>query len=105
LALGERLPLMVMLHGCGQTGRDFAISTRMNRVADRERFLVLYPDQDRIAHPQGCWNWYDRRTGKADAEAATVIALIDQVITLYPADNERGAIAGLAARGSIAAAD
>ena len=78
MQLGERLPLLVMLHGCGQTGRDFAASTRMNLLAARERFFVLYPEQDRMAHPQGCWNWYDRRSGKADAEAATLMAAVDQ---------------------------
>ncbi|VTU15138.1 esterase, PHB depolymerase family [Variovorax sp. SRS16] len=100
---GEKLPLMVMLHGCGQTGRDFAASTRMNRVAARERFLVLYPEQDRLANAQGCWNWYERRSGKADAEAATLMAAIDQVILLYPADRERVALAGLSAGASMAA--
>jgi len=103
LAPGERLPLMVMLHGCGQTGRDFAISTRMNALAVRHRFLVLYPEQDRIAHPQGCWNWYERRSGKADAEAATLMAAVDQVCRLYPADRERVAVAGLSAGASMAA--
>src|SRR5688572_9089642 len=34
---GERLPLVVMLHGCGQDAKSFASSTRMNRIADRER--------------------------------------------------------------------
>ena len=53
---GERLPLMVMLHGCGQDANTFAASTRMNRVAMRERFLVLYPEQDRLANAHGCWN-------------------------------------------------
>ena len=53
---GERLPLMVMLHGCGQDAKSFAQSTRMNRVAARERFCVLYPEQDRLANAQGCWN-------------------------------------------------
>lgn len=100
---GQKLPLMVMLHGCGQTGRDFAISTRMNRLADRERFLVLYPEQDRLANAQGCWNWYDRRSGKADAEAATLIAAIDQVLLLYAADREQVALAGLSAGASMAA--
>jgi len=100
---GEKLPLMVMLHGCAQTGREFAIATRMNRVADRERFLVLYPEQDRLANAQGCWNWYDRRSGKADAEAATLMAAIDQVLLLYPADRERVAVAGLSAGASMAA--
>jgi len=103
LALGEKLPLMVMLHGCGQTGRDFAVSTRMNRIADRERFLVLYPEQDRLANAQGCWNWYERRSGKADAEATTLLAAIDQVLLLYPADRARVALAGLSAGASMAA--
>ena len=38
---GERLPLLVMLHGCHQDARSFADSTRMNGLAGRERFLVL----------------------------------------------------------------
>ncbi|MBJ2155801.1 extracellular catalytic domain type 1 short-chain-length polyhydroxyalkanoate depolymerase [Variovorax sp. IB41] len=100
---GEKLPLMVMLHGCGQTGRDFAASTRMNALAARQRFLVLYPEQDRLAHPQGCWNWYERRSGKADAEAATLMAAVDQACMLYPVDRERIALAGLSAGASMAA--
>ncbi|MBT2301057.1 prolyl oligopeptidase family serine peptidase [Variovorax paradoxus] len=103
LQSGERLPLLVMLHGCGQTGRDFAVSTRMNLLAARERFFVLYPEQDRLAHPQGCWNWYDRRSGKADAEAATLMAALDQACMLYPVDRERVAVAGLSAGASMAA--
>ena len=100
---GEKLPLMVMLHGCGQTGRDFAASTRMNTLAVRQRFLVLYLEQDRLAHPQGCWNWYERRSGKADAEAATLMAAIDQACVLYPVDRERIAMAGLSVGASMAA--
>jgi poly(hydroxyalkanoate) depolymerase family esterase len=103
LVAGEKLPLMVMLHGCGQTGRDFAASTRMNALAVRQRFLVLYPEQDRLAHPQGCWNWYERRSGKADAEAATLMAAVDQACMLYPVDRDRVAVAGLSAGASMAA--
>ncbi|RZL65437.1 MAG: PHB depolymerase family esterase [Variovorax sp.] len=102
-APGETLPLLVMLHGCGQTGRDFASSTRMNRIATRERFLVLYPEQDRLHHAQGCWNWYETRSGKADREAATLIVAIDQVIRLYGVDRERVAVVGLSAGAGMAA--
>ncbi|RYY92207.1 MAG: PHB depolymerase family esterase [Comamonadaceae bacterium] len=99
----EKLPLLVMLHGCGQTGRDFAASTRMNRLATRERFLVLYPEQDRVHHPQGCWNWYETRSGKADREAATLMAALDQISVLYPVDRSRIAVAGLSAGAGMAA--
>ena len=54
IKFSERLPLMVMLHGCGQDANTFAASTRMNRVAMRERFLVLYPEQNRLANGNGC---------------------------------------------------
>ena len=99
----ERLPLLVMLHGCGQTAAAFARSTGMNRLAARERFLVLYPEQERAAHPQGCWNWYDTRSFHADAEAATLMAAIDQVCLLYPVARDAVAVAGLSAGASMAA--
>jgi poly(hydroxyalkanoate) depolymerase family esterase len=99
----ERLPLLVMLHGCGQDANAFATSTRMNRIAMRERFLVLYPEQDRLANPQGCWNWFDTSSGRAFGEAALIMQAIDQVCLLHPVDSSRVAIAGLSAGASMAA--
>jgi poly(hydroxyalkanoate) depolymerase family esterase len=101
--LGEHLPLMVMLHGCGQDAKSFAISTRMNRLAARQRFAVLYPEQDRLANAQGCWNWFDSRSGRTQGEAALILKAIDQVCLLYPVDRTRVAMAGLSAGASMAA--
>ena len=103
LRAGEELPLLVMLHGCGQTGRELAASSRMNRLAVRHRFLVLYPEQERLANAHGCWNWFDRRSGKADAEAATLLAAIELVARRHPVDMARVAVAGLSAGASMAA--
>ena len=100
---GEQLPLVVMLHGCGQDANSFAASTRMNRIAMRERFLVLYPEQDRLANGQGCWNWFDTKTGRAYGEAALIMQAVDQVCLLHPVDKTRVAIAGLSAGASMAA--
>ncbi|OUM02214.1 extracellular catalytic domain type 1 short-chain-length polyhydroxyalkanoate depolymerase [Variovorax sp. JS1663] len=101
--LGERLPLMVMLHGCLQDAKSFATSTRMNGIAARERFLVLYPEQDRVSNAQGCWNWFDTSAGRAYGEVALIMKAIDQVCLMYPVDRTRVAVAGLSAGASMAA--
>ena len=103
VTFGERLPLMVMLHGCGQTADSFAHSTQMNRLAARERFMVLYPEQDRLANAKGCWNWFDTDTGRAQREAALILKAIDQVCLMHSADRQRVAITGLSAGASMAA--
>ena len=99
---GETVPLLVMLHGCRQDAKGFAASTRMNRIANREHFLVLYPEQDRISHAQGCWNWYDTKSGRAYGEASLIMTAVDQVCLLYPVDRARIAVAGLSAGASMA---
>lgn len=100
---GERLPLLVMLHGCAQDGEGLAASSRMNAIAARARFLVLYPEQDRLANMQGCWNWYDTRSGRAQREADSIAAMIDQICLQQPVDPQRVALAGLSAGASMAA--
>ena len=99
----EKLPLLVMLHGCGQDAKSFATITRMNRVAARERFLVLYPEQARLANVQGCWNWFDTDSGRAFSEAALIMKAIDQACLIYPVDRTRVALVGLSAGASMAA--
>ncbi|URI07164.1 PHB depolymerase family esterase [Aquincola tertiaricarbonis] len=96
-------PLLVMLHGCAQTGRDLAFSSRMHRLAERHGFFVLYPEQDTLAHPQGCWRWYELRAGHAQAEAQTLQLMVDQVALRHPVDRQRVALAGLSAGAGMAA--
>ena len=100
---GELRPLLVMLHGCTQDAKEFAASTRMNALARREGFMVLYPEQSRLDNPQRCWNWYDTRRGHAQREAARILAAVDQVQRRQPIDGARIAVLGLSAGASMAA--
>lgn len=97
------VPLLVMLHGCQQDAEGFAHATRMNRVAARAGFAVLYPEQDRLANAQGCWNWFDTRRGRAQREADTVLAAVDQVAAAHPVQAQVFGVAGLSAGASLAA--
>ncbi|GAB2877188.1 hypothetical protein GCM10027046_01270 [Uliginosibacterium flavum] len=98
----ESLPLLVMLHGCGQDAEALAASSRMNTIAARERFFVLYPEQDRLSNVQGCWNWYDTRTGRAQAETNSISAAIEQVCRTQAVDRSRLALAGISAGAGMA---
>jgi poly(hydroxyalkanoate) depolymerase family esterase len=97
------LPLMVMLHGCGQDARSFASSTRMNRLASAAGFMVLYPEQDRSANVQACWNWFDTRSGRAQKEAASILAVVDHICTTQPVDRQGIVLTGMSAGASMAA--
>ncbi|MDP8986325.1 MAG: PHB depolymerase family esterase [Pseudomonadota bacterium] len=100
----ERLPLLLMLHGCAQTATDFAEGTRMNAVAKERRCVVLYPEQARGANLLRCWNWFDPETLAGRGEAALLERTVRHVMGRYPIDPARVYVAGLSAGGAMTAA-
>jgi poly(hydroxyalkanoate) depolymerase family esterase len=100
----RRLPLVVMLHGCGQSATDFAMGTGMNALADEFGFLVLYPEQSSTANLARCWNWHRPGNQKRGAgEPATIAALTRKVIVDCNANPSRVYVAGISAGGAAAA--
>lgn len=100
----RRMPLVVMLHGCSQTARDFATGTAMNSLADELGFLVLYPEQSRTANPARCWNWHRRdNQRRGNGEPAIIAALTRHAMALSRANPARIYIAGISAGGAAAA--
>ncbi len=97
------LPLIVMLHGCGQTPQDFARDTGMNKLADEFGFLVLYPAQSRESHALRCWRWYEPGDQARGAGEPDLIArLTRDVMAHHKVDPRRVYAAGLSAGGSAA---
>lgn len=64
---GQSLPLIVMLHGCTQSPDDFAAGTRMNELAEKQMFFVVYPAQAQSANPSRCWNWFNEKEQQRDS--------------------------------------
>jgi poly(hydroxyalkanoate) depolymerase family esterase len=99
----NRVPLLVMLHGCNQDAHSFANGTRMNSLAEEQRFIVLYPQQSKHANPLRCWNWFQRRTAEGAGETAAIAALVRYVVRRYPIDRSRVYLAGMSAGGAMTA--
>lgn len=66
--------LIMMLHGCTQSPVDFANGTDMNRVADEQNLIVVYPAQSRGANMQSCWNWFGPADQNRDAGEPAILA-------------------------------
>jgi len=99
---GKALPLVIMLHGCSQSSEAFARGTRMNVLADRYGFAVLYPEQAAKRHAQACWHWYDATAKAGGAEAHAIVSLLDRVIEQHGFDATRIYVAGLSAGAGMA---
>lgn len=93
----EAMPLVVMLHGCTQSIDEFAEGTRMNVLADRFGFAVVYPEQSKHVHSHRCWHWYDASESAGGAEARAVVSLVDALIEQHGFDSERVYAAGISA--------
>lgn len=101
---GEPDRVLVWLHGCRQDPLGFAQATRVQRLLDSGRWLIVLPAQSRLANAQRCWNWFDRPTARGGGEAAIVLAALDQALAGLP-DGAKGVfIAGMSSGAALAAA-
>lgn len=100
---GKSIPLVLMLHGCSQKAEDLAAMSGMNDLADRNNFLVAYPEQAAAANPLRCWNWFDPKHQSRDAgEPSLIAAVLQDVRSSYIIDSKRVYAVGISAGGAMA---
>jgi polyhydroxybutyrate depolymerase len=82
------LPLVVALHPFTAQGRSMAYMTGFNALADREGFLVAYPDG-----LSRSWN-YDANAADPRDDVAFIGHMLDDISTRYEIDGTRVFAAG-----------
>jgi len=97
------LPVVVMLHGCQQTPESLALGTRMNALAEREGFIVAYPQQPLRRSVHRCWQWFDLGAGQGGREAQALALLVDELASRPDVRTGEIYLAGLSAGAAMAA--
>ncbi len=95
---GAGAPLIITLHGCGQSAAEFAQAGWID-VADRSGALLLAPQQRRRNSFTRCWNWFIGDSDADNAEMRSILAMIERMRADFAVDPGRAYVAGLSAGG------
>lgn len=106
---GERVPLVVVIHGCNTNAEQMEASTAYDPIAEAHDFVVMYPDDDDAVHPLECWRWYDPSDWqRGEGDLATVVGMIHATTAARSIDPTRvyeiGMSAGALITSDLAAA-
>ena len=103
LAAGS--PLVVVLHGCGQTAAAYDHGAGWSTLSDRLGFAVLAPEQPTSNNVNGCFNWFNAADITRDhGEAASIRQMIERMILDHDLARTRVFVTGLSAGGAMALA-
>jgi poly(hydroxyalkanoate) depolymerase family esterase len=97
-------PLVVVLHGCGQTAAGYGLDAGWSQLAAEQGFALLAPEQKAANNPNTCFNWFNPDDiARGQGEAASIAAMIGTMVETHRLDRSRIFISGLSAGGAMTA--
>lgn len=94
---GPLAPLVLALHGYGQSSRDFRTSTGLDAAADQHGFIVAY-----LQAAMGAWDVFGGLGNLGLDDVEYVRQVIDRVSRRHPIDEDRIVVVGLSNGGVFA---
>lgn len=93
-------PLVIALHGAGETGPDFADDTGFSRLADREKFLVAYPS---AVGPTSFWDISGQKQADLPEEVDELRRSLDALEDVACVNKSRVFVTGVSNGGGMTA--
>jgi poly(hydroxyalkanoate) depolymerase family esterase len=97
-------PLVLMLHGCGQSPAEFAAASGWLDLADRLTIPLVLPEQALENNRHRCFHWFQPTdTARDRGEAGSIASMTRTAIAHFGSDSGRVFVLGLSAGGAMAA--
>ncbi|WP_310384055.1 PHB depolymerase family esterase [Rhizobium sp. 1399] len=98
-------PLVVVLHGCGQTAESLDAASGFTTLARKRGFILLYPEQTEGNNARRCFNWFRPSAVARDrGEVMSVHHMIEHACGRHRVDRSRIYIVGLSAGAALVSA-
>jgi len=102
--LKKDAPLVVVLHGCGQTAAGYDLGAGWSQLADQMGFALLAAEQKAVNNPHTCFDWFNPEDiTRGEGEAASIAAMVGTMVEKHRLDSRRVFITGLSAGGAMSA--
>jgi len=100
----ERMPLVVVLHGCNENAALISKQSGWNKLADEYGFYVIYPQQRFLNNTSSCFNWFNvKDISKNSGESGSIKQMIDFVCDSFSVDTNKIFAYGLSAGAAMTA--
>ncbi|MFG1806788.1 PHB depolymerase family esterase [Streptomyces sp. NPDC049040] len=97
-------PVVVALHGCGQSASDYFSHSGWQKYADLWGFALVLPQTSASNNALSCFSWFDpAKDSRGKGEAASVVSMVSHAVTQYGSDGDRVYVTGLSAGGGMTA--
>lgn len=98
-------PLVVALHGCSQSVEGLSYQSGWTDLAEKNDFVMLYPNQKRVNNVSKCFNWFEESDiNRGYGEMKSIINMIDYAIENFSIDTNRIYIYGVSAGAAMSVA-
>ena len=98
------MPVVLVLHGCGQQGPAYAETTGWRALADQLGFALVVAEQQVSNNAGGCFNWFEPEDQvRNGGEAASLLQMVEHVQSVFAVNTAAVFVTGLSAGGGMTA--